>query len=528
MIDGRCLTQCARWKKKTKYLMKQCVAGVLALVLVFGLGGNWALAAPPDLNGGVSDGFKYEEMVFVSGIPVKVNGTYTLTSKTNKNIAIDTLKFTLNGTDAAGNEVKVARTVSYKTVYTIRGDRGQTIADTSVDKFSETITVGRDRFVLRNYELSRSAVIDNRPASDFYSGNISGRKYYTVNTNRGSVTIDVSGGDIGYSNFWGKTDTQVLDYTVSGSWTAAASGTNPATAYIVGGSVRVQVADSLGKVLRYSSNDANFTSFDGGYVRVSNRELVSSYQYDMQRSANGASRYYRNAQDVAMQMVPKVERLVLPKFKDISGHWAEQSIRKLYSLDVYNDAENFFSPDTRMTRSEFIRALMRACDIRVTFLGYNSAFIDEKAKSAAEILNEREEPEFPFIDIDEEDPNYDYIYDAFLRGVVGGRSGDLFYPDRAVTRAEALSFIVRAVGMQTMAPSPGYRTHYTDDASIPYWALDNIFAASQMGLVKGDAANMIYPNKNLTRAEASDLLVSFLVFLQNDLQKDYREHIIQY
>jgi hypothetical protein len=39
------------------------------------------MAAPPDFNGGVQDEYNYEEIVFLSGEPVKFSGTFTITEK---------------------------------------------------------------------------------------------------------------------------------------------------------------------------------------------------------------------------------------------------------------------------------------------------------------------------------------------------------------------------------------------------------------------------------------------------------------
>jgi hypothetical protein len=52
--------------------------------------------------------------------------------------------------------------------------------------------------------------------------------------------------------------------------------------------------------------------------------------------------------------------------------------------------------------------------------------------------------------------------------------------------------------------------------------------AGRIGLVQGDAFNRFNPDQFLTRAEASVLLVNFLSFLQRDLQRDYRDHIVFY
>ena len=65
-----------------------------------------------------------------------------------------------------------------------------------------------------------------------------------------------------------------------------------------------------------------------------------------------------------------------------------------------------------------------------------------------------------------------------------------------------------------------------DDKSIPDFAKDSIYVAREIGLTYGDSLNRVNPGQNVTRAEASAMLVRFLNFLEKDLQKDYRENIM--
>ena len=130
-------------------------------------------------------------------------------------------------------------------------------------------------------------------------------------------------------------------------------------------------------------------------------------------------------------------------------------------------------------------------------------------------------------DVPVSDPNYTYVKEAINQGLVQG-SGGYFLPAESLTRAQAITILVRALGFDYNAPAPGYTTSFVDDTSIPSWARDSFYMASQMGLLTGDASNRAHPNRAMTRAEASALLVRFLGFLEKDLQKDYRENIMLY
>ena len=52
--------------------------------------------------------------------------------------------------------------------------------------------------------------------------------------------------------------------------------------------------------------------------------------------------------------------------------------------------------------------------------------------------------------------------------------------------------------------------------------------AKEVGLVQGDSMNRVNPNKVMSRAEASAIIVRFLEFLQKDLKRDYRENIMNF
>lgn len=501
-------------------LLRKVFIAVVSLLLIFSTTSScWA--APIDYFGGVNDEYNYEEMVFVSGEPIRFLGTYTSKVSDKTDTSTTTLDFKLNGYDLNGTSVgTLKRTMKYTTAKELINDKGQTINTTILDSFKESILINGYTYTLKDYQFSKSAVVDNRPASDFLSGNIQGRKYYEVDQDGGVITVDVSGGEVGYSNFWGNTNTQLINLSITGnilpSKRKKLNVSYGALNITVGGTVNIYVSDSQTKSLQYYPNDANYASFDGGYVRTTNRDMITQYNYDITKDFQGTPVRYRDSEEFSKKNVPIVERLVLPKFRDISGHPAEEAIKKLYSLDVYNNTNIFFSPDTPMRRGEFVHALMQACNIR----------IDTTANQAGNTTTE--EFEFPFTDVAEEDENYQEISDAVQKGVVYGKRGDTFRPEEPITVAEAITIIVRALGFENKAPAPGYTLDYVNSDEIPYWAQDSFYIATEIGLIGPDAYNMISPgpNETLTRGNASKLMVAFLKFLEKDLQKDYRDQII--
>jgi hypothetical protein len=46
-------------------------------------------------------------------------------------------------------------------------------------------------------------------------------------------------------------------------------------------------------------------------------------------------RRYRSSIELEKECPRVIERLIVPKFRDVPGHWAQDEIEKLYSLDVF-------------------------------------------------------------------------------------------------------------------------------------------------------------------------------------------------
>ncbi|WP_058485877.1 S-layer homology domain-containing protein [Defluviitalea phaphyphila] len=487
---------------------------ILGFIIIFN---QIVFATPPEFSGGINNEYEYKEVVFLSGEPIVFKGEFKETVKEDEEEKKVTYRFTLEPEDST-IDGRLTRSVTIVTTYTPKTDKGQTIADTVVDKYTETIRIEDDTYRLEDIQFSQSNIIDNRPASDFYSGNIKARKYYSINNDEGTVIIDITGGDVGYENFWGSTETQKIDYIYKVDRSEDGEDNNLSWE----GTVQVQVSDSTTKTLKYSDNEANFSSFNGGYTRISNREMVSTYSYNLPtKTDEGLDTSIRNKDSISLKlsMNPNIERLIVPKFRDTVGHWAQSDIEKLYSLDVFEGSETFFIPDTYMTRMDFVKAVVKACNIRVE---------EEETTNRTSRRSKEEVEEIIFVDVASSDPDFQYVKDAYNKNIITGDADYKFRPDGKLTRAEAITILIRALGFENKAPAPGYQTSYDDDEEIPNWARDAIYMATEIGIVGGDEYNRINANKIMTRAEASAMIVRFLNFLEKDLQKDYRENIIYY
>lgn len=501
--------------------MKKIIFIILFIFIASLTASGVAMATPSDFGGGVNNEYEYEEMVFISGEPIKFSGEISISEKEKDNIKTIRYKFELTPEDTS-IDGQLDRQMTYEIEYDRRDDKGQTIAGTTLTRYKEEITIDGVKYSLEDCQFSKSDIIDNRPASDYYSGTVKARKYYEINKDEGTATVDISGGSVGFENFWGSTETQILDYVINVDRDVIVEEGEDEEIVPVSwqGTVRAKVSDSMSKTLRYADNEATLSSFSGGHMRISEREMFSQYEYNLPRMVDGIAdddKRKKGSRELRQEMLPQIERLIIPKFRDTGGHWAEEYINKLYSLDVFDENSQFFVPDTAMTRLEFTRAVVKAADIRV--------FQEEARKSGRKSL---EVEESLFEDIPVTDTNYQYVKEAVNKGIISGVSPELFMPDNALTRAQAITILIRALGFENNAPTPGYFTSFSDDYKIPSWARDSIYVAREIGLVTGDTANRVNPEQVMSRAEASAMLVRFLDFLQKDLQKDYREDIILY
>lgn len=88
------------------------------------------------------------------------------------------------------------------------------------------------------------------------------------------------------------------------------------------------------------------------------------------------------------------------------------------------------------------------------------------------------------------------------RGVVTGSSEHRFKPENGVTRAEFVTFLVKALGWQPYEPENASYSDVDED----HWGFKYIEAALRAGLVSGVSYRNFAPDRHITREEAGALL----------------------
>ncbi|MED4454502.1 S-layer homology domain-containing protein [Metabacillus fastidiosus] len=449
-----------------------------------------ANAKPLDFNGGVQNEYLYEEVFFLTGTPIKFTGKMKMSEKENKDKVTTTYQFTL--TNGTNNSNKLNRSISFETTLSKREDKGQTTSETKIKSYSEKVTINKTTYSLDDYQFSQSSVIDNRPASDYYSGNVVGRKIYKVNKDE-LITVHVNGRNVGYKNFWGATETQLIDYEII---------SNRGRAYITS-----RVSDSKSKTLHYEPHDPVLSSFTGGHIETIRSGIIGEYTYDIPYGSG------KGTIELSKENVPSIKRLIVPKFRDLAKHPAKSEIERLYSLGIFDESSKFFSPNTTMTRYDFMVGVLKAINLRV---------LEEPQKNKQVVPKKS-----IYKDMNVKDPNYLLIENAVKKGVITGATNGYFKPKDPITRVQAAAILVSALGMEDRAPNPGYQLSFVDKKDIPNWAKDSVYVAEGIGLMT-DRNNYFKPNEKMTRAQASQLLIVFLNFLENDLKKNYRDDVLFY
>lgn len=490
--------------------MKIRVGLLLALLLV--LWGGTMSAEVIGYSGGVSDELTYSEYVFLSGEPVLFEGTVTVTRSDRGNNHTVSYRYDLRGAD--NEEDTLQRSESYRLDYLPHDAINQKTGKTVLTGYNESIKIGEDTFVIRNMKdifFSGADVSDGSPAADFDKGAIKMRKMYQ--TKGGQVIVDVSGSRVGYRNIWGETESMMLNFGLSfkkAKGKTSAEDSKGATKNEWSGSYQVRVSASEAVSLQYDVNTANFSSFAGGHIKVKKASQISNYSY-MLPSGTGSVHLNKSK-------MPELSPMIVSKYRDVNGHGSEDAIKALYSLDVMEEYEDLFQPDLKMTRRDFVRALLKASNIEPTPT-------DLKAKKT-----KKGEPLFKdgtFRDVRDGDKDFAIVEEGVKQGVIKGRRRSNFRPDDYILRSEAVTFFIRALGFENRAPNPGYTTVFSDDDKIPAWSRDAFYMAHYCGLIQADESGNIHPNDILTRGESAEMLLRFLKFLEKDLQKDYM-NLIRY
>lgn len=110
----------------------------------------------------------------------------------------------------------------------------------------------------------------------------------------------------------------------------------------------------------------------------------------------------------------------------------------------------------------------------------------------------------PFNDLDSwQGP---WIRPAWLKNIVQGYDGDVFRPNRSITRAEAVKVVMKTFDYEAETDSKSFFNDVDD------WSIGWIERAHNMGVVQGIGNGNFEPHRAITRAEAAKIIVKTLEY----------------
>ncbi|MFB0920033.1 MAG: S-layer homology domain-containing protein, partial [Oscillospiraceae bacterium] len=166
-------------------------------------------------------------------------------------------------------------------------------------------------------------------------------------------------------------------------------------------------------------------------------------------------------------------------FNDIQNSWAKSSILTAYMNEwMEGIGTNTFSPDAPMTRAQAATIIVRMLGLTPEYIS-SYGFDDCKGCWAEK-----------------------YIDAARKYGVISGIGGNLFAPDRVVTREEVAVMLNNILGYTSGDSGTVFSDISTESNS---WSYSSINALSEKGIITGYADGSFRPRVGVTRAEAAAL-----------------------
>jgi len=172
-------------------------------------------------------------------------------------------------------------------------------------------------------------------------------------------------------------------------------------------------------------------------------------------------------------------------FSDVSeNHWAYSAIDTMVEKKIIDGYPNgTFLPEKLITRAEFAKILVETLNLQNMY------------------------EEYEYIDVPYEFWAYGYIStaDQYFE-LVSFESGDMFYPNRTLTREEVASIIVKAMWLDELQYNDETLEKVLDNDEISDGLKKYVAIAYEQKLMNGNADGTFNPKGSLTRAEVCQLM----------------------
>lgn len=442
--------------------------------------------------------FAYKEVVFLSGTPVEFTGTITIVKGAVDYVKKPTGTYNETYTVKAENKATSAtltRAITFLTSYrVVEGEfKKQIVRSSRKTKWTESVTVGGKTYKLdeTSSTYSKSSIEDLTPGVSYYNTTLSYLAKYTTSDTAAIVQM-VDGNINGYSQPWSKVEAQDLTIQISDD-----GGANFNTV------IHLKPFLEAKKTLYFDETDPFAISFAGTYNQRMERE--STLSYEILSTDLPLTMAQKNGSSI-IKSANEVEKLPIPENLDfIEGHWAEEDLKKLYSMEIFTEIPHQGMQVEAMPRGEFIKALCLAMNIST--LKYEDA-----TKNTLKI----------FGDVPTTHPLYKYIMAAYDAKLIKG-IGEEFNIDVPITRQEAFTIYIRVIGLERLGITDSPQTPFVDDGKIAAWAKKEIMAGFKLGIIKGDQGGNVQPTKWMSKAESAAIINRLIDYLREEISQDYRK-----
>lgn len=439
-----------------------------------------------------------KEVVFISGKPIELTGTVNISESGKGEKLKESYEYSLS--DKEGNTL--SRQLDFS-VNSVEKSNGQISKVWELTDFSESISIGGVTYNLEKYDFSKTRLDDVKPVGTYFAGNLNLKKTYSDGTENGKIKITGSGSLYGYETSWANNETVNMTYTISGVSDTGESWT---------GKYKTITSDTDKKNIRYIENRPTEISFDGGFMISESNISTLRYTSEMPEFyGNKMLNYIVNEEgSFKYESFPIETRLPNYSIPGIKGHWGEKAIRQAFALEYMGDWKSNTTPNSGVTRGEFAKIIALALKIDKS----------EDVKSSKTAQNDINK-EVIYKDVPETNEYYEYIMALTEKGVVKGTGNSRFQPNAIISRAEAITMIINALGFEDKAPEPLPLLNFNDNGDIPKWSEKYFYMANKIGLVNGDEYGNAMPLKSLTQAEIATITNNMIKYLIEELGEEY-------
>ncbi|MCQ2979429.1 MAG: S-layer homology domain-containing protein [Clostridia bacterium] len=450
--------------------------------------------------------YTYKEVVALNG-EVKI-AECDMSIKTSGTVKGESGSYTVTYDikSKAGSEVALNRNIALNVKYRIVDN--QTVKDYTISKWTETIQIGEEEIYTldeKQSTLNLPTIEYEAPAITYFKTVISNELVY-INSTGDKVVVTHTGQSFGYNTHWSSVETENIEARIE-KFNSLGEGQlgyekEPSMTMIL----NLKPSVKMHKTLTYDVNTPYAIAFDGNYLEVISNS--GGLVYEIVKAPLGTTLKLNEMKGtISLPTFNEQEILIAPKNIQIwNGNFAEEDIKKLFSMEILEGDTKYYVPNQALTRSQFVRMIVKA-------LGYEP-YTDKKELAI-------------FEDVDQSHVNYGYVIKAWQEGIVMGTGDAHFNPDQTINRQEAFAIYMRALGLSNKANYNTSITPFIDDNEIDLWAKRDILALFNLGLVKGDSG-YVKPKSKISKAEGAALVNRMVDYLREGIEEDYVENLINY